>query len=146
MDTEFASQHKQTFLCHMFCCQVFICGPWLEAGIRRSCFVSDCWQRHWGKLELLTLTGVQCTLSRSVSAQLSEVTVYVAMTPEMATMLATHGSVAPNTRVVGASVRQERRQGVSEKIQYTYMVDHVFLTDCDGRRSRCLWIRTPRTI
>ena len=84
---------------------------------------------------------------------LAEVTVYVAMTPEMATELATHGSVAPkyNGRWGLRPTREEARR-LRAKIEYAccwlvlfHVCWHGSFLLTDRRRSSALWTQTERT-
>ena len=77
---------------------------------------------------------------------LPEAQVYVAMTPEMATLLATHRSVAPIVQgSLGTPSDKSRGRALVTRIPVRFLLITSFpLTD--QRRSNGLWIPTPQTI
>ena len=85
---------------------------------------------------------------------LPELQVHVAMTPEMATRLATHGNVAPTYKGrwgLRPTREEARRQGAEKSANvvdrfFCACVDWFVSTDGAKRRSSGLWIPTAQTM
>ena len=117
------------------CCSIQVVHLFLRSSCFKSCRKKEARQRY------------------SMNA-LPELQVYVAMTPEMATRLATHGNVAPTYKGrwgLRPTREEARRQGAEKSANvvdrfFCACVDCFVSTDGAKRRSSGLWILTEQTM